>query len=327
MRILMLGTGPFAVPTFRWLLASAHEVPALVTRPPRAARGGKLTPAGPMQAVAEEHGLPVLMPESINSPEGREAIARWQAELLVVCDYGQILSAETLGLTPRGGINLHGSLLPKYRGAAPVNWAVWNGDAETGVTVIHMTPRLDGGPIIAVRRTPIGSDETTPQLEERLSLLGVDAVRESIDLLASHPTDAVLGERQDQTLATKAPRLAKTDGEVDWNRTAQQIFNQVRALKPWPGTYSNLLRENQPPVRVILDQVSLVTGGVTTQAAAGEVVQVDKNSLHVATGAGILSLDIVQPAGKRAMAVGEWLRGCAVRVGERFVTLAEPPAQ
>lgn len=317
MRILMLGTGPFAVPTFRWLLASAHEVPALVTRPPRASRGGKAEPAGPMQAVAEEHGLPVLMPESINSPEGREAIARWNAELLVVCDYGQILSAETLALAPRGGINLHGSLLPKYRGAAPVNWAVWHGDEETGVTVIHMTPRLDGGPILAVRRTPIGPAETTPELEVRLSELGVDAVIESLDLLAAHPADAVLGEKQDQSLATKAPRLAKTDGQVDWSRTAQQIFNQVRALKPWPGTYTNLLREGQPPLRIILEKVS-VASDLVGDYSPGEVVHVDKNSLQVATGAGVLSLDIVQPAGKRAMPVGEWLRGCAVRIGDTF---------
>ena len=324
MRILMLGTGPFAVPTFEYLLAGAHEVPALVTRPPRSSRGGKAEPAGPMQAVAEEHGLPVLMPESINSPAGREAIVQWNAELLVVCDYGQILSAEALALTPRGGVNLHGSLLPKYRGAAPVNWAVWNGDAETGVTVIHMTPRLDGGPILAVRRTPIGADETTPELEARLSQLGVDAVREAIDLLAAAPADAVLGERQDPALATKAPRLAKTDGTVDWSRTARQIFNQVRALKPWPGTYTHLLREGQPPVRIILEQVTVVSeeavaDGVASHKMPGEVVHVDKSSLHVATGAGTLWLDIVQPAGKRAMPVGEWLRGCAVRVGDRFV--------
>ena len=281
-----------------------------------------------MQAVAEVHGLPVFMPESINSPEGREAIARWNAELLVVCDYGQILSAETLALTPRGGINLHGSLLPKYRGAAPVNWAVWNGDAETGVTVIHMTPRLDGGPMIAVRRTPIGPEETTPELEVRLSEMGVDAVREAIELLAANPPDAVLGERQDQTLATKAPRFAKTDGDVDWQRTARQIFNQVRALKPWPGTYTNLLREGQPPVRLILDKVSVISEGPTDRPP-GSVVQVDKNSLHLATGAGILSIDIVQPAGKRAMAVGEWLRSwrraCRrpVRVGGRFFQCGE----
>jgi methionyl-tRNA formyltransferase len=319
MRILMLGTGPFAVPTFKYLLASAHEVPALITRPPRSTRS-KSAPAGPMQAVAEEHGLPVFMPESINSLEGREAIARWNAELLVVCDYGQILSAETLALTPRGGINLHGSLLPKYRGAAPVNWAVWNGDAETGVTVIHMTPRLDGGPMIAVRRTPIGPEETTPELEVRLSDLGVDAVREAIDLLAANPPEAVLGERQDQSLATKAPRLAKTDGDVAWSRTARQIFNQVRALKPWPGTYTNLLREGQPPVRLILDKVSDISNPdkSATYGAPGTVIFAGRDNLHVATGDGQLSLDIVQPAGKRAMAVGEWLRGCAVKAGDRF---------
>ncbi|MCA9268304.1 MAG: methionyl-tRNA formyltransferase, partial [Planctomycetales bacterium] len=242
MRIVMMGTGPFAVPTFRWLLESKHDVPALVTRPPRAARGKAAEAAGPMQEIAERHGLPVLMPESVNTPAAQDAIRALGADLFVVCDYGQILSPESLALAPLGGINLHGSLLPKYRGAAPVHWAVMHGDAETGVSVIHMTPRLDGGPLIAVRRTPIRADETTPELEARLAEIGVDAVAEAIELLAAAPIGTAIGEPQDAALATKAPRLAKADGAVDWTHSAAQIRNQVRGLKPWLGTYTHWLR-------------------------------------------------------------------------------------
>jgi methionyl-tRNA formyltransferase len=317
MRILMLGTGPFAVPTFRWLLDSGHEVPALVTRPPRAGRGGKVEPAGPMQQVAAERGLPVLAPESINSPQAHAALRELRPELLVVCDYGQILSSETLSLAPLGGINLHGSLLPKYRGAAPIQWAIYHGETETGVSVIHMTPRLDGGPIIAVRRTPIGPRETNEELEPRLAMLGVEAVREAIDLLARARPGEALGEPQDVSQATKAPRLSKTQGLVDWSRTDMQIVNQVRAFKPWPASYTHWIRATESP-RIILDEVSAADSTTPDTANPGEVVLVDKNRLLVATGLGLLSIDRVQPAGKKSMPVAEWLRGQTLKVGDRF---------
>lgn len=319
MRILMLGTGPFAVPTFRWLIASSHDVPALFTRAERTVRRRKPAPS-PMRQVADEHGLPVFAPQSINTPEAHEQLQAWDAESLVVCDYGQILSRETLAITPRGGINLHGSLLPKYRGAAPVNWAIYHGETETGVSVIHMTPRLDGGPIIAVRRTPIEPEETAIELEQRLSQLGVDAVREAIDRLAGVSPEVSIGEVQDPAQATKAPRLTKDDGTVDWSRTARQIKDQVRAFKPWPGTFTNFLREGHEPTRLILDTVSVdsTSEEQTSEHRPGQVVHVKKDRLLIATGEGLLSLDRVQPAGKRAMAIGEWLRGHEVQVGDRF---------
>jgi methionyl-tRNA formyltransferase len=317
MRILVLGTGPFAVPTFQWLLESPHLVPALVTRPTPAARGREKVSLNPMQDVALARGLEEYAPESINSDLARLKLASWRPDLLMVCDYGQILSPETLAVAPLGGINLHGSLQPKYRGAAPVHWAVYNGDAETGVTVIHMTPRLDGGPCLAVRRTPISSEETMGDLEQRLSILGVEAVQEAIDKLSRWDRVSPIGEIQDQSLATKAPRLKKTDGAVDWTRSAEQIRNQVRAFKPWPGTYTHWLRAGADPLRILLDQVSAVSTSAST-VPPGQVTLSDGKQLHIATGSGALSIQALQPAGKRVMEIAEFLRGYHVQGGDRF---------
>ena len=319
MRILPLGTGPFAVPAFRWLLASGHEVPALVTRPTPQAKGREKSPLNPMQDEAAKRGLQIYAPESINTEEARLKLAAWQPDLLLVCDYGQILARETLAVTPLGGINLHGSLLPKYRGAAPVHWAVYNGDAETGVTVIHMTPRLDGGPCLAVRRMAIASNVTTPHLEQQLSYLGVEAVQEAIEKLSRWDRVSPLGEMQDQSQATKAPRLKKTDGAVDWSRSAEQIRNQVRAFKPWPATYTHWVRAGAEPLRILLDQVAVASGMEQCSILQpGQVVLSDGKQLVVATGSGGLSIQALQPAGKRVMEIAEFLRGYAVRVGDRF---------
>lgn len=320
MRLVMLGTGPFAVPTFHALLAGEHEIAALVTRPARAVHGKQKQPVQPMRAVAEERGLPVFAPESINSPEGQEILRSLAGDLLVVCDYGQILSSATLALARLGGINLHGSLLPRYRGAAPVNWAVYHGDRETGVTVIHMTPLLDGGPILAIRRVAIGDEETTPELEPRLAEIGVSAVMESLELLARGGDTTQLGSPQDKSLVSKAPRLKKEDGLVDWSRTAEQIRNQVRAFKPWPTTYTFFAKEGEPQ-RLILDAVSVVSAeqavGVSS-GAPGTIVRGDTKHLWVQTGGGLLALDRVQPANKRAMAIAEFLAGHRLPAGERL---------
>ncbi len=318
MRILPLGTGPFAVPTFRWLLASEHTVPALVTRPTPPTKGReKVFLLNPMHYVAIERSLEVYAPDSINTEEARQKLAAWQPDLLMVCDYGQILSRELLAVAPLGGINLHGSLLPKYRGAAPVHWAVYNGDAETGVTVIHMTPRLDGGPCLAVRRTPIGSEETMAELEQRLSVLGVEAVQEAIEKLSRWDRVSPIGEIQDQSQATKAPRLKKTDGAVGWTRSAEQIRNQVRAFKPWPATYTHWLRAGAEPLRILLDKVSVVSPS-TPDAQPGQVLLSDGKQLFIATGSDSLSIHALQPAGKRVMEIAEFLRGYPVRAGDRF---------
>jgi methionyl-tRNA formyltransferase len=317
MRIVMMGTGPFAVPTFQALLESDHEVVALVTRPTRPARGRRGAPINPMKKVADAAGLAVFAPESINEKNALEHLRAWAADLFVVCDYGQILSADALSLSRLGGVNLHGSLLPKYRGAAPVQWAVYHGEAETGATVIHMTPRLDAGPCLAQVATPIGADETAEALEPRLSRLGVPAVLDSIRKLAEHDGESPLGEIQDPSLATKAPRLKKQDGLVDWSRTARQVRDQVRALKPWPGTYTELATSRGQPLRLILDVVEVADPERQTDEP-GTVVLSDGKQLHVATGGGVLAITHLKPAGKRVMEVAEFLRGHRIEAGTRL---------
>jgi methionyl-tRNA formyltransferase len=317
----MLGTGPFAMPAFAALFDAGHDVPALITRPTPPAKGRHKGPLNPMRDLAESRGISVLAPESINTPDARQQLAELMPEVLVVCDYGQILSRESLAVAPLGGINLHGSLLPKYRGAAPVQWAIWNGDTETGVSVIHMSPRLDGGPILAVRSTPIGPDETTPELESRLSTLGVEAVLEAIAILQAWDRSSPIGMPQDPQLATKAPRLTKQDGAVDWSHSAERIRNQVRALTPWPGTYTHWLGQGEP-LRLILERVRIVehtgqqVGGLHSEP--GEVTISHGDQLVIATGDGTLAIEKLQPAGKRVMDASEFLRGHPLKPGDRL---------
>src|SRR6478672_654673 len=206
MRIAVLGTGPFAVPMFAALLDSHQEVAALITRPTPPAKGRQKSPPNPMSDQAESHGLPIHAPETINGKEGLAVLRQLLPELLVVCDYGQILSPEALSISTLGGINLHASLLPKYRGAAPIHWALLNGERETGVSVIHMTPRLDGGPILVQRAASIGDEETQPELEQRLAAIGKEAVQEAIDMLEKWDRTSSIGTLQDAAQATKAPR-------------------------------------------------------------------------------------------------------------------------
>jgi methionyl-tRNA formyltransferase len=312
----MMGTGPFAVPTFRALLDSPHEVLALVTRPTPPAKGREKASLNPMRDLAESRNLPVYAPESINTDEAADWLAEHRADLFVVCDYGQILSKTILAIPPLGGINLHASLLPKYRGAAPIHWAILNGDAETGVTVIHMTPRLDGGPCLAVKRTEIGDEETQPELEQRLAQLGVSAVLEAVDQLAAWDRELPIGTRQPKEQITKAPRLSKPDGLIDWTKPAAFIQRQVRALKPWPTTYTHWQRPQGEPLRVIVDRVRVLP--LDSNAEPGTVVKADVQQLVIATSDGAISIEAIQPAGKRVLQIGEFLRGYPIKVGDKF---------
>lgn len=309
MRIVMLGTGPFAVPTFEALCESEHTVPLLITRPSKPARGRK-PPANPTREAAERLQVDVADPDDVNSEECHNLLATVEPDLLVVCDYGQILSAETLAIAPRGGINLHGSLLPRYRGAAPVQWAILNGETETGVTVIHMTPRLDAGPCLVKASTSIDPNETAAELEPRLAELGVEPVRQALQMLEDWDGQSVLGEIQDPALATRAPRLRKQDGEIDWSRSAQQIHNQVRGLQPWPGAFTFVPRSRGEPLRVRVERtaVDAESGPPSDGQPPGTVVG-SEGGLRVACGEGVLRILQLQPAGKRVMAPEDYLRG------------------
>lgn len=314
MRIVMMGTGPFAVPTFELLCESHHEVAALFTRPVKKgpSRGGD--PVNPMREAAKLRGLRIEDPVSINDASSLEILRSLQADIFVVCDYGQILSQEALGAARLGGVNLHASLLPKYRGAAPIHWALYHGDAETGVTVIHMTPKLDAGPCVGQVRVDIQDDETTAELEPRLAKLGAPLVLECIEAIERGTAKSL---PQDPALATKAPRLKKEDGLVNWGRTARQIVLQMRAFNPWPKCYSYLHRQGAEPIRINLEHaVSLEKA--SESEIPGAILSVSKNEILVATGNGVLAIDRVQPAGKKVLTAREFLNGAPVRPGDYF---------
>ncbi len=314
MRLIMMGTGPFAVPTFQQLYEARHDVALLVTQPLRSHRGKEVEPASAMRDIAHEHGTPIYDPESINTLEAQQCLTGVGADLLVVCDYGQILAPQTLSTARLGGINLHGSLLPKYRGAAPINWALLNGDTETGVTVIHMTPKVDAGPCIARAVTVIDPEEAAVELEARLAESGGQLVRRTIDALAEGPLEAL---PQDPALASKAPRLKKTDGAIDWARPALSIKNQIRALEPWPRTYTFWHRRHGAPVRMILGPADVVASPDSSQPP-GTVLEACGDRLVIAAGQGAVAPRTIQLAGKRPMAIAEVLRGHRIQWGERF---------
>ncbi|MBN2475070.1 MAG: methionyl-tRNA formyltransferase [Pirellulales bacterium] len=323
MRLVMIGTGPFAMPAFRGLYDTHHEIVALVTKPLDPHRGRAAASIPPIRDIANAQGTPIFGPVDINSEQAHIQLEQFCADLLVVCDYGQILSAATLATSRLGGVNIHGSLLPKYRGAAPINWAIYHGDAETGVSVIHMTPRVDAGPVMAQGRLDIHPEETAVELEIRLSEVGAWLVRRAIDSLEAGRWEAL---PQDPKLASKAPRLKKTDGLIDWTRLASAIKNQVRAMEPWPKTYTFWHRRKAEPLRLVLGPVS-IENLADSPAPPGTIVEASGDRLLVAAGQGAVRLQRLQPAGKRMLAVAEFLRGYRVQPGDTFAGPTSGPSE
>ena len=326
MRIVVMGTGIYAVPLLSHLYESSHEVVALFTRPERQrdSRGDILS--SPMRQRADQEGTPVHAPENINSTSSHALLRQCEAELFIVCDYGQILKTETLELAPRGGFNLHASLLPKYRGAAPIHWAIYAGECETGNTVIQMTAGVDAGPIVAQQMTPIDPQETTVDLELRLAEMGGRLVVESVDALQQGTLQVC---PQDLDQMTRAPKLKKADGKIDWTRSAQDIHNQIRAMVPWPKTFTHYLPCEGRALRLITQTASVITEdefrGISSlplsAERAGTVVFAEKDYLLVQTGHDLLRILQLQPSGKRLLSAEEFLRGYRTQVGDRFGSL------
>lgn len=323
MKLVMMGTGTFAEPTLEALLQSPHQVVGLVTQPDRAIgaeRGSTRQTGKGMKNIAQERGVPVYQPEGINTPDGVAQLQAWQPDLLVVAAYGQILKPEVLATARHGGLNVHASLLPKYRGAAPIAWAIYHGEQQSGVTIIQMTPRLDAGGMIGQAAVDIGPEETAGELEGRLSLLGARLALQGIDELGAGTARPLA---QDQALVTKAPKLKKENGLIDWTRSAEQVCWHIRAMQPWPTAYTLLHRQGKEPVRIIVNRAApLPTPEIVGwEAPVGAVSLTAGKELQLVVWAGgssqveILEL---QPAGKRRMAVAEFLRGQPLREGDRF---------
>ncbi len=313
-RIAMLGTGEFALPSFEALADSHHTVVGLVTQPDRFDAKGRVH-ANVMKEFAVARGIPVLQPTNINTAESLAELRALNADLFMVAAYGQILSADVIGVPPQGCYNLHASLLPKYRGAAPIQYAVWKGEQETGVSIFKIEPKLDAGPILATYSTLIGPRETAGDLELRMA----DRVVPTLLLFLDDLERGLLtGTMQDKSLVTKAPKLKKEFGAIDWSQTGRQIDCQVRAMQPWPMPYSFLKIESRPTLRVLVLEVNPEPFPDNSDHALGTIVHNDGKSLRVKCSGGSCQIERIQPVGKRPMAIAEFLRGYPAVVGSRF---------
>jgi methionyl-tRNA formyltransferase len=316
----MMGTGDFALPTFRTLLERGETVRLLVTQPDRPQGRHQQLYAAAIKKLAIERGVVVFQPEDVNAPEATGRIAQERADLLVVAAYGQILSKAVLDTARLGGVNLHASLLPKYRGAAPINWAIYHGETVTGVSVIRMSPYLDAGAVILQAETPIGPEETAGDLELRLADLGARLVVHAVDGLAA---GTLAAKKQDRSRATRAPKLKKEDGLIDWRRSAAGVCNQVRAMQPWPMAYSYLYCTGRSPERIIVDRAvaeeSLSV--LPNSLSPGAICEAAGDRLLVQCGEGQVRLDRLRPSGKRTMTAQELLRGRSIQPGDRFGSL------
>lgn len=315
MNILMMGTGTFAEPTLAALLKSRHGVVGLVTNPDRPSGRDRVMERN-IKQFALEQKLPVFQPLDVNMPESIEHIrTAFHPELFVVAAYGQILSRELLQVPARGGINVHSSLLPKYRGAAPIAWAIYRGEAETGVTVIRMSPRMDAGEMLGQSKETILDEDTAGTLEARLAQRGAELALKVLDQIEAGQEKGV---PQDPSQVTKAPKISKEQGLIDFSQSAHQVDWQVRAFQPWPTAYVYWHRSSGAPLRLIV-LLAKTDASLRTQAPAGEVVVANEQQLGIACGDGsVVNLVMIQPSGKKVLTIGEFLRGYRVQVGNRF---------
>jgi len=309
MRIVFMGTPDFAVPSLRHVHASTYEVVLVVTQPDRpAGRGRRLSPPA-VKTAAAEMGLPVHQAESVNTPEFAERLRGLAPDVLVVVAFGQILNSEILSVPGKGAVNVHGSLLPAYRGVAPINWVIVNGETETGVTTMFMARRVDAGEIILRRATPIGERETAGELYERLSAMGAELLVETLDLIERGEAPR---EPQDPGLASYARKLSKQDGVIDWTRPAADVHNHIRGMTPWPGARTTYRGK---PLTVLRARIGATDG---TVGRPGEVVSIDeKLGIEIAVGGGSVWLEQLKPSGKSAMDADAFVRGYRPEVGER----------
>ena len=308
MKILFMGSGRFALPSLEALLASGHSLIALICQPDKpAGRGHSLTPP-PTKRLAAERGIPVHQPAKVRSPEAVELVRRVAPELVVVVAYGQIIPRSILEIPPKGIINVHGSLLPAYRGAAPVQWAIVRGESETGVTTMLMDEGMDTGPILLQRKEPIGPEDTGETLEERLARLGAGLLIETLDAWERGVLTPI---PQDPSKSSLAPRIKKEDGLVDWNLAASEIERRVRGFIPWPVAHSEIQAQ---AVKIWKAEV-----GSERPGRPGETLAVDREGVWVACGDGTtLHLLEVQPEGKRRITGSDFARGYRLHPGMRW---------
>ncbi|HXG64923.1 MAG TPA: methionyl-tRNA formyltransferase [Blastocatellia bacterium] len=312
MKLIFMGTPEFAVPTLARLLDDGHEVAAVFTQPDKPAGRGKHLQPPPVKAFARERGIPVYQPAKIKTNEEVRAIFEQAApDACIVAAYGKILPEWLLRIPRLGCINVHASLLPKYRGAAPINWAIANGERETGITIMQMDVGMDTGPMLARRATPIGPEETAPELTGRLAAIGAELLSEALPKIAS---GEIIPTPQDDAQATYAPILKREDGMIDWGMTAREIACRVRAFQPWPATWT-MLRG----ARFIIWRAHEAEGTGGGQAEPATIISLDQSGFTIACAAATaLRVEEAQIEGKRRLPAREIVNGLRLKVGDRI---------
>jgi methionyl-tRNA formyltransferase len=320
LRIVFMGTPEFAVPSLEALLhpdfQDVGKVVGVVTQPDRPkGRGHHLTPP-PIKLLAERHGLPVAQPLKMKDPEFLNTLGKWSPDLIAVTAFGRILPPVILDLPPRGCVNVHGSLLPKYRGAAPIQWAIINGNTETGITTMLMDPGMDTGPMLMQERLAILPEETAGELASRLAPLGGRLLTETIRGLLGGGVKPIV---QDATLATLAPLLKKEDGVLHWQDASTRIVDRVRGLTPWPGASTYYGDE-----RWLIRRAEAANTGDSV-AEAGTILEVTRDAIHVAAGTGSVLIHELQPSSGKRLAIKQYLAGHAVKIGAKLTLEPLPP--
>jgi len=308
-RIVFMGTPDFAVPSLEALIRSGDEVVAALCQPDRAAGRGQRITAPPVKQAAARHRVPVAQFPTLRDPAVHEQIARWAPDLIVVAAYGKILPPAILDIPPHGCINVHASLLPRHRGAAPIQWSILSGDQETGITIMQMNAAMDAGDILLQRRIPIDPTDTSQTLWHTLTVLGASAL---IDTIEGLKTGSVAPVPQDPTHATLAPRIQKTMGQIDWKESADVIERAVRAFQPWPAAYTLLHGKR---LKVLSARVIERSASGDPRQVPGGVIDAGPGGITVATGNGTLALAVVQLEGHRALPAASFIRGHPVPVG------------
>ncbi len=309
MRLVFMGTPDFAVASLEALLRSDNSVVGVVTQPDRPKGRGQILTPSPVKLLAQRARISLLQPLKMKDPEFFHTLAGWKPDLIAVAAFGRILPSAILSLPPRGCINVHGSLLPKYRGAGPIQWAIINGETETGITTMLMDEGMDTGAMLLQEAIPITPDDTVGTLSPRLAELGGRLLVETIAQLKAR---TLVPKPQNASLATLAPLLNKEDGVIDWALPATALANRVRGLSPWPGAYTTTTEGD----RWTIWRALALPGPVTKPP--GIVVAVTTMAIHVATGEGVLAVTELQPANSRRMAASQYLAGHPVVVGERL---------
>jgi len=308
-RIVFMGTPQTAAATLERLAEATDPVVGVVTRPDRpVGRGQKSVPSS-VRKVAETREIPVLAPESVRTQEFIEHLEAWSPDIIVVVAYGRILPKAILDLTPHGCVNVHYSLLPKFRGAAPAAWTIINGEREGGVTTMRLVEKMDAGPIYMQRSLVLAGDETTASLQAKLTSIGAELLLETLRGLKR---GALRGREQDEASATLAPMLKKQDGEIDWSLPATAIESRVRGLSPWPGAFTHV---NDKMLKV---HRARFLADCETVLAPGAILRADAGGFWIATGAGVLALEEVQLENRKRLPGVEFLKGARIEAGDHL---------